>query len=39
VKYISSAKRIEAWVWMTQAWGDAYDLAFVRVKYQYAVLV
>lgn len=35
--YVSSTKRLTSWVWMTQAWGDAYDLYFVKLTYQYAV--
>jgi hypothetical protein len=35
--YLSSTKKVEAWTWMTQAWGDAYDLKFLRLTYQYAV--
>lgn len=38
-KYVSSSRRLDAWVWMTQEWGDAYDIYFVRVTYQYAVLI
>lgn len=34
---ISSTRRIEAWIWMTQAWGDAFDLHYLRLTYQYAV--
>ena len=37
--YISSTKRIEAVVWTTQAWGDAFDLHYLRLRYQYAVLL
>jgi hypothetical protein len=36
-KYVSSTDRVAAWVWMTQAWGDAYDLYYLRLTYQYAV--
>jgi hypothetical protein len=35
--YISSTHHIDAWIWMTQAWGDAYDLNWMRLTYQYAV--
>lgn len=35
--YISPTHRITALVWMTQAWGDAYDLRYLRLTYQYAV--
>jgi hypothetical protein len=35
--YISSTHRITAWVTMTQAWGDAYDLRYLRLTYKYAV--
>jgi hypothetical protein len=35
--YISSTHRITALVWMTQAWGDAYDLRYLKLTYQYAV--
>jgi hypothetical protein len=34
---ISSTHHITAWVWMTQAWGDAYDLKYLKLTYQYAV--
>ena len=36
-RYVSSTGRVVAWVWMTQAWGDAYDLYYLRLTYQYAV--
>ena len=35
--YISSTHHVEAWIYMTQAWGDAYDLNWMRLTYQYAV--
>jgi hypothetical protein len=37
--YISATKRIKAVVWMTQAWGDAFDLHYLKLRYQYAVLL
>lgn len=36
-KYIDENGRIEIWVWMTQAWGDAFDLRYLKLNYQYAV--
>lgn len=35
--YIDENGRIEAWVWMTQAFGDAFDLKYLKLNYQYAV--
>jgi hypothetical protein len=35
--YIDSSHHVHAWIWMDQAWGDAYDLAWLRLTYQYAV--
>ena len=35
--YVSSTKALDTWVWMTQAWGDAYDLYYVKLTYQYAI--
>jgi hypothetical protein len=35
--YVSSTHRITAWVTMTQAWGDAYDLRYLKLTYKYAV--
>lgn len=34
---LSSTRKLVAWVWMDEAWGDAYDLNFIRLTYQYAV--
>jgi hypothetical protein len=35
--YVSSTHRMTAWVTMTQAWGDAYDLRYLKLTYKYAV--
>jgi hypothetical protein len=35
--YIDATHHVTAWVWETQAWGDAYDLRYLKLTYQYAV--
>ena len=35
--YINTAKQVEAWLSMRQAWGDAWDVNYLRLTYQYAV--
>jgi hypothetical protein len=37
-RHISAAHRLAAWVTMTQQWGDAFDLWYLRLTYKYAVL-
>jgi Bacterial Ig-like domain (group 3)/Concanavalin A-like lectin/glucanases superfamily/FlgD Ig-like domain len=34
---VGSAKTVESWVWMTEMWGDAFDLNYLKFSYQYAV--
>jgi hypothetical protein len=34
---VSATRKVEAWIWMTQAMGDAYDLNWLKLTYQYAV--
>jgi hypothetical protein len=36
--YVSSTHHLVAWLTMTQAWGDAYDLWYFKLTYKYAVL-
>jgi hypothetical protein len=36
--FVSSTRHVESWMWMTQAWGDAYDLYYLKLTYKYAVL-
>jgi flagellar hook assembly protein FlgD len=33
---LSPTKLLVAWVWMDQYWGDAYDLNYLRLTYEYA---
>ena len=36
--YISSTKKVTAVLWMTQQFGDAFDIHYLKMRYQYAVL-
>lgn len=36
--YISSTKKVTAVLWMTQQFGDAFDVHYLKMRYQYAVL-
>lgn len=35
--YLDATKRLEAWIWMEQSWGDAWDANYLMLTYQYAV--
>ena len=35
--FIDANHHVDAWIYMDQAWGDAYDLNWLRLTYQYAV--
>jgi hypothetical protein len=35
--HVDGGRRVTAWIRMTQAWGDAYDLRYLKLTYEYAV--
>jgi Bacterial Ig-like domain (group 3)/FlgD Ig-like domain len=35
--FIDANHHVDAWIYMEQRWGDAYDLNWLRLTYQYAV--